>query len=241
MLYKELDVSYLDDENGSIEGYASTWIREPDAYGDIVRQGAFLNSLEKRFGGGECIPFLWAHKMDDLASSIGIASAEEDEKGLHFIAKFDATPEAQKVRNMYKDGRLKKFSFAYNTLDSAQVTLEDGRKANELREVDLFEISAVMVPANEDAAVVGVKEANVEVKACRRNNKKDLETINQIIALAKSLLDDADVVTEEPETGEDEMEANACKPRKEAEEQKSVNPEEQERLLNRIKSLMEEK
>lgn len=106
MKTKEFGVKYKDEGNGSLEGYASTWIREPDSYGDIVKEGAFTNTLKERWNGGEKIPLLWSHKMDDLSSYIGIAKADEDEKGLHFVAEFDGTDEAQRVRGLYKDGRL---------------------------------------------------------------------------------------------------------------------------------------
>ena len=178
---KEFKVKYKDDGNGSLEGYASTWIREPDSYGDVVKEGAFTNSLKERWNGGENIPLLWSHQMDNLSSYIGKAKADEDEKGLHFIAEFDGTDEAQRVRDLYKDGRLSKFSFAYDILDSAPVELEDGRKANELRELDLFEISCVCVPANDDAGVVAVKGAEPEVKTGRRNSQKDADTLQTAI------------------------------------------------------------
>lgn len=95
---KEFSVKYSDDGNGRIEGYASTWIKKPDSYGDIVRAGAFRNTLEERWNGGKGIPLLWSHKMDDLSSYIGTCTADEDEKGLHFVGYFDATEEAQRVR-----------------------------------------------------------------------------------------------------------------------------------------------
>ena len=34
-------------ENGSITGYASTWTREPDSYGDVVAKGAFEECIKK--------------------------------------------------------------------------------------------------------------------------------------------------------------------------------------------------
>lgn len=157
MNYKEFKVKYKDEGNGTIEGYASTWVREPDSYGDIVKQGAFSRTLKEWEESGRPIPFLWAHSMNDLNAFIGSAKADEDDYGLHFIAEFDATPEAQRVRELYKDGRLSKFSFAYDTLDQATVTLEDGRKANELRDLTIYEISAVTVPANDTAEVIEVK------------------------------------------------------------------------------------
>ena len=201
MKIKEMQVKYRDDGNGQIEGYASTFIRKPDSYGDVVKQGAFTKTLAERWNGGKGIPFLWAHKMDDLKAFIGTAEAEEDEKGLHFVATFDDTEEAQKVRQLYKDGRLRKFSFAYETMEEGLVTLEDGTKANELRELELFEISAVTVPANEDAGVVDVKAAEPEVKSGARNSKKDADRISQAIALLKEVLGEMD-----PEPEEDEAE-----------------------------------
>lgn len=202
MKIKEMQVKYRDDGNGSIEGYASTFIRQADSYGDVVKQGAFTKTLAERWNGGKGIPFLWAHKMDDLKAFIGTAEAEEDEKGLHFVATFDDTEEAQKVRQLYKDGRLRKFSFAYEVKDEGTVTLEDGTKANELRELELFEISAVTVPANEDAGVVDVKSAEPEAKSGARNSKKDADRISQAIALLKEVLGEI----EEPEEEEDEAE-----------------------------------
>jgi len=100
--------------------------------------------------------------MDEIAAFIGTADAEEDEKGLHFTAAFDGTNEAQRVRELYKDGRLRKFSFAYDVKRAAKVTLEDGTRANELQDLELHEISCVCIPANDDAGVVGVKAAVIE-------------------------------------------------------------------------------
>ena len=210
-MFKDCEVQYKDAGTGSIEGYASTWIRQPDSYGDVVAKGAFTKTLADRWNGGKGIPFLWAHQMDNLKSFIGTAEADEDDHGLHFVATFDDTEEAQKVRQLYKDGRLRKFSFAYDVKDAGTVTLEDGTKANELRELDLYEISAVTVPANDDAGVV-------DVKSGRRNSKADESKIRQAIELLQDVL--GELNEEEPIEGEDEPEANAA-----AEEQKASNPE----------------
>lgn len=231
MKVKSFSVKYRDEGNGSIEGYASTWIREPDSYGDIVAPHAFSKSLAERWNGGKGIPLLWAHQMDQLKSFIGKADADEDEKGLHFVAQFDDTEEAQRVRELYKDGRLKSFSFAYDTLDWAPIELEDGRKANELRELDLFEISCVTVPANSDATVT-------EVKSGRRNSAKDLDTMAEIeshlkeamsgLAKLKETVDDTD-------EGKDEAKANEA-----SEEQKQSNLESRKTAIESFIKSMEE-
>lgn len=222
MLIKSVDVQYKDEGTGTIEGYASTWVRKPDSYGDVVRQGAFKDTLADDWNGGKGIPFLWSHKLDDLKAFIGTAEADEDDTGLHFIATFDDTDEAQKVRQLYKDGRLKKFSFAFDVLENGLTTLEDGTKANELRKLKLYEISAVTVPANDTAEVV-------DVKAGRRNSKKDADTIRQAITLLESVLD-----TEDPDNGEDDLDANAA-----AEEQKESNPKKAD-LLEYIQNMEKE-
>ena len=228
---KEFVCEYKDAGSGTIEGYASTWVKKPDSYGDVVRKGAFAKSLAEDWNGGKGIPLLWAHQMDNLKSFIGTATANEDDYGLHFVATFDDTEEAQRVRSLYKDGRLKKFSFAFDVMENGIVTLEDGTKANELRELKLFEISAVTVPANDTAEVV-------DVKSGRRNSAKDEGTITDVISTLEGVVDARhgliDINDEDTGNGEDKPEANAA-----AEEQKESNPA-KERLLDYIKSLQTE-
>ena len=213
--YKDFDVKYKDEGNGSIEGYASTWIRKADSWGDVVAKGAFTKTLKERWNGGKGIPFLWSHKLDDLKAFIGTAEADEDEKGLHFIAQFDNTEEAQKVRQLYKDGRLRKFSFAYDVIRSGEVELEDGGKANELQELDLFEISAVTIPANDDAGVV-------DVKSGRRNSKADEDKIKAAISQLKETIKGLEELLDEGDdgSGEDNSKGNAG-----AEDRTRCNPE----------------
>lgn len=227
MEYKEFNVKYNNDGNGTLEGYASTWIRVPDSAGDIVKAGAFANTLTERWNGGKGIPLLWAHQMDNLSSYIGTADAEEDEKGLHFLARFDDTEEAQRVRDLYKDGRLSKFSFAYDVKDQGPVTLEGGVKANELRELDLYEISCVCVPANDDAGVV-------DVKAGRRNSSKDETTIRDAISALEDGIASLRALLDTNDDGEDNLEDNSAE-----EDQKESNPEIKE-LIERSKRNIQE-
>lgn len=209
----EIAVKYVETEsnpNGYIEGYASTWDRIPDSYGDIVAKGAFTKSLEKLKASGRSIPLLWAHQMSELDAYVGTCEANEDENGLHFIATFDDTKEAQRIRQLYKDGRLSKFSFAYDTIDCAPVELESGFVANELRELDIFEISCVLVPANNLAEVVDVKDAKVEEKSGKRNSNRDEATLKEVIELLKSLLEEVNIDNND-NNSENDDEDNATK------------------------------
>lgn len=214
-------------DHGTISGYASTWTREPDSYGDIVAKGAFSEHIAQIKEEGRVLPFLFNHKADDLRAYIGtVFELKEDDHGLYFEGTFDDTPEGQRARELALDGRLCKFSFAYDVLEAGEVTLEDGRKANELRKLKIHEVSLVMYPANPDTSVVSVK-------AGRRNRKSDEDIIKQIISLANQLLtDESDDIEEEP------IESDA-----KSEEPDTVNDEEQKRkaeLLEHANKLLKE-
>lgn len=191
---KSFDVKV--DENGMISGYASTWTREPDSYGDVVAKGAFAEDIAKIKEEGRVLPFLFNHNSYDLNAYIGTCTDfEEDDHGLKFDANFDDTPEAQKARKLAINGVLCKFSFAYDVLDSAQIELEDGRKANELRKLRIHEVSLVMYPANPDTSVISVKSG-------RRNSAKDADAIREAIALLQGVLGELDDTEEEPSGSE---------------------------------------
>lgn len=193
-------------DNGSISGYASTWIREADSWGDVVAKGAFAECIAALRDAKKNIPLLYDHNDMDLKNFIGSISPfdlEEDDHGLKFEASFDDTEEAQRARQLASDGRLCKFSFAYDVLDQGPVTLEDGTEANELRKLNIHEVSLVMYPANPDTSVISVKSG-------RRNSAKDEEKLRQIIQLAQECLgeledngQDDDAKSKDPDTDND--------------------------------------
>lgn len=208
--------SELKEDGGIVKGYASTFDRDPDAYGDVVAKGAFAKSLERWKAlneQGKYIPLLWGHDTEDPKSNIGrVVDAVEDERGLLVTAEFDAENEkAQYVRRLVQEGRVYQFSFAFEVKDYGQVELENGTKANELRELELFEVSLVQIPANQHATVEEVKAAEVESKAGRRNSAKDADELRSIADMAaqiqevvNGLLTDGEA---EATDGEDEGEA----------------------------------
>ena len=161
-LTKSVDVKVDAADNGSITGYASTFTREPDWAGDVVAKGAFADWLDAYRAGGSTLPLLYNHDQS-LDSFIGrVTDIREDDRGLLFTAEFDATEKAQRARELAMDGRLAKFSFAYVVREQGTVTLDDGREANELRRLDVDEVSLVLTPCNPDTSVVEVKGAETQ-------------------------------------------------------------------------------
>lgn len=225
-LFKNFETKAAED-NGTISGYFSTYDRIPDSYGDVIAPGAFTETIKAREESGHPFPLCWNHDLDQIIGKVD--SIEDTEKGPLMTASFFDTPLAQEKREIVKSGVVYQFSFAYDVKDAAQVTLEDGTKANELRQIDLFEVSIVPIPANPRAEVTSIKSEEPEVKAGRRNSKKDADALKEAISLIQGVLGEFD--EELTDEGEDEVKAN------EASEEPELSNPEKDRLLEYIKSL----
>ncbi|MBQ1294571.1 MAG: HK97 family phage prohead protease [Clostridiales bacterium] len=235
-LYKTIEMKA--DESGIIEGYFSTYDKEPDSYGDIIEPGAFTETIKKREETGHPFPLCFNH---DFSAVIGaVDSVKDTEKGPYIKAHFLDTQQAQDVRKMLLSGAIYQFSFAYEVLERRNPTKEEEKAGifNVLQKLEVFEISVVTVPANQNAVATEVKSAEPETKAGKRNSKADEDVIRQIRDLAQSLLDeDDDTKPEEPDRDpeEAEPEVNAA-----AEEQKGAsNSEKVKGLLDYIKNMKE--
>ena len=238
MLYKSFQLKA--DETGKIAGFFSTYEKTPDSYGDIIAPGAFTKTIENRKATGHPFPLCFNH---DFSAVIGaVNTIEEKEQGPYIEADFLDTQLGQDVRKMVQSGAIYQFSFAYDVLKWRAPNEEEKANGviNVLEEVEVYEVSVVTVPANQNAQVTDIKSAiEAEVKAGRRNNKSDEETINQIIKLAQSLLEVKDEHEDKPE--EEEAEEKAAPEVNEAsEEQEDVgNSKRASELLEKIKSMKE--
>ena len=227
--YKSFELKAKEDETGMIAGFFSTYDEEPDSYGDIIRPGAFTETIKKRQESGHPFPLCFNH---DFSQVIGAVDKIEDtEKGPYIEAHFLDTQQAQDVRKMLQSGAIYQFSFAYDVLDARQPNEEEKSKGieNVLTKVEVFEISVVTVPANQNAVAT-------EIKAGRRNSRKDADIIKQIRDLAQSLLDDeGDDNTEEEEAKSEEAEPEVNEA---SEEQKdNGNSKRASDLLEKINTL----
>lgn len=237
-LYKSFEMKA--DDTGKIAGFFSTYEKSPDSYGDIIEPGAFTNTLARRKDSGHPFPLCFNH---DFSAVIGAVEAEEKDNGPYVEGTFLDTQLGQDVRKMVQSGAIYQFSFAYDVLKAREPNAEEKAAGvtNVLQEVEVYEVSVVTVPANQNAVITEVKTAlEAEVKAGRRNNKSDEETIKQIIELAKSLLE----VKNEPEDTREETESDE-KAAQEANEASEELPDEgnskkADSLLAKINSYKEE-
>ncbi|AEV52219.1 prohead protease [Nocardia phage NBR1] len=147
-----------DGDAGTFEAYASTY--DVDRVGDMVRPGAFKNTLADWASKGDAIPLLWSHRMDDPDYNLGhVVKAEERDAGLWISGALDLTHQkAIQVYKLLKGRRVGNLSFAYDTLDQAPI-MHGGKSVNELRELKLYEVSLTPIGANQNTQVLGVKHA----------------------------------------------------------------------------------
>lgn len=143
------------DEKGAFSGYGAIF-GNVDLGGDIVLPGAFTKSLAAYTKSGTQPALLWSHND---ASPIGDwTSMEEDSKGLKVSGQLwldDGLPDAQKAYRMMRGTGTKGLSIGYQT----KISERNQKGERLLKEVDLYEVSAVTTPMNPKATITRVKSA----------------------------------------------------------------------------------
>lgn len=171
-----LDIKALE-EQGSFEGYASTFGGEPDSYGDIIAPGAYAETLAEHAARGTMPKMFWQH---DPREPIGKwTSAVEDGKGL--LVKGQLNMGVQRAREAYellKAGDIDGLSIGYSIRG---YEVDEDRNVWTLTKLDLREVSIVSIGANENATIASVKserrliEVTDKLKAGDRLTERELE------------------------------------------------------------------
>lgn len=141
------EIKSLNDEEGTFEGYASTF-GNIDSTNDIIEQGAFTKSLQTREP-----KVLWQH---DMRKPVGkVMDIREDNKGLWVKVKLaTATTLGKDAYEYMKADIINRLSIGFRIKEYEYETDNDIRR---IKEVELFEFSLVTIPANDMATVTGVK------------------------------------------------------------------------------------
>lgn len=180
-------------DEGVFTGLASTWGGPPDAYGDIVARGAFEKSLKSRWPA-----MLFAHSQ---AQPIGKwTEIVEDSKGLRVSGKINLeTTQGREVLSMLKHGDVGSLSIGYNLAPGGITQNADGTAT--IKEVELFEISVVAIPANSRAVITGVKSFNSrpELESLLREAGLPSRAVKKLVAGGWPLLSDSEPEDQSPE------------------------------------------
>ena len=142
---------------GKICGYASVF-NVIDHHGDIITKGAFANIDAMK------VKFLWQH---DATTPIGkIITLEEDDYGLYIEAELIlAVNAAKEAYELVKTGSISGLSIGFSPIKYS-FDQDDNRI---IEEVDLWEISLVTFPANNNAKVTDYKNQLPQLSILSKN------------------------------------------------------------------------
>ncbi|WP_234083012.1 HK97 family phage prohead protease [Enterobacter quasiroggenkampii] len=173
-----LEVKSVNDA-GEFEGYGSVF-GVKDSYGDIVVPGAFAKSLSDWSKKGRMPAMLWQHKMSE---PIGVYSEmREDDRGLYVKGRLliEGDPLAVRAHTHMKAGSLTGLSIGY-ILNEWEYSKD--KDAWLLKEIDLWEVSPVTFPANDEARIEDVKAA---ITHGETPTQKSIERILRDAGLSRS-------------------------------------------------------
>jgi HK97 family phage prohead protease len=166
-------------ETGEFEGYGSVFGVKDHGW-DIVVPGAFAKSLAAWTTKGRLPPVLWQH---DTHEPIGPhLEMYEDAKGLFVKGRLliDDDPVARRAHAHMKAGSVTGLSIGYVLKD---YEWDKDKSAYLLKELELWEVSVVTFPMNEEATVTDVKSALAKGEV---PSPKDLERALREVGLSHS-------------------------------------------------------
>lgn len=175
--FKSMEPQLIDADQATFEAIVSVF-NNKDGIGDIVRPGAFKDTIAAWAQSGDSIPVLWSHRMDDPNYNIGSVKEIEEvgagdvripesanswvkEHGGLWVkceldTRDDETPMAKQVRHLLRKRRVTQFSFAYEVLDS-RPGIEEG--TTELTKLWLYEVGPTPIGMNPMTELITAKAA----------------------------------------------------------------------------------
>ena len=170
---KSIDFQLDEEAEGKVSAVFSVF-NNLDSDGDVVVPGA----IKSKWDSG-MVPMVWAHKWD---MPIGKGYIKEDGDKATFVGEFfmdtDSGQEAYKlVKNM---GELQQWSFGYRVNDAEhgkfkEVGNDEQTDARYLKSLTVFEVSPVLVGANQETYTMAIKSNKDLVEAFVKEIKEEPE------------------------------------------------------------------
>lgn len=142
----------IGENDGVVEGYGAVF-GNIDFGGDVIAQGAFEKTISGIAASGRKLPMLWQH---DGYNPIGVWDVlKEDDVGLYVKGTvLINTRQGADAYEMLKAGAVTGMSIGYSARDYSR---DEKTGVRTLKQLDLFEISLVTFPMNDQARVDNVK------------------------------------------------------------------------------------
>lgn len=149
------EFKFIDDGRGGFSGYASKF-GGVDSYNDTIAVGAYAKTIPTFLEAGFIAV---GHSWSDTPIAYPV-EAREDAIGLFITAEFHSTAVAQDARKVVQErlaaGKSIGLSIGYSIPEGGSAKRDDGIR--ELREIELYEVSLVTVPADRGAGVTSAKD-----------------------------------------------------------------------------------
>jgi hypothetical protein len=173
-LSSTLAIKDVDMTSRRVKGYLAGFGNK-DSDDDIILKGAFAKSLSENgvnSTSNRRIAHLYQHNMSRI---IGVfEELKEDDLGLYFVSKMLETSEGNDRLIEYQSGALREHSIGFKYIWD-KVEYDDEQDAYIIKEVKLYEGSAVTFGANENTPYLGTFKNN-------ESKEQILERLNQDFA-----------------------------------------------------------
>lgn len=195
---KNIDIE-LKDDSGQVEAVFSLF-NSLDSDGDVVVPGAVKSGFKNNQ-----VPMVWSHKWD---MPIGKGTISQDDDKAVFKGEFFMDTESGKeaynlVKNM---GDMQQWSFGYKVNDSefSKTKDKDGDDANAryLKDLTVYEVSPVLVGANQDTYTLAIKSNTELLKEITEEKGEQKEVVES---------SSCDCNCSSKSYGDDEDEMKSCK------------------------------
>ena len=175
-------ITDVDDSKGIVKGLGSVF-GNVDSDGDVMVKGAFSKTIQEN---KHRIKYLYQHRLDKPVGKM--EELKETSEGLEFVAKLALkTTLGKDVFEMIKAGVLTENSVGFMTVKQ---DYDKVQKFNEIKEVKLYEISAVTVAANPLAFIEEVKSESEGKSKNEVMSEYLTERFNALETLIKSNISD---------------------------------------------------
>jgi len=171
--YRQKDILNFDEETGTVEAVFSVF-NEIDSDNDVVLPKSIRSGY-----GDKGVAMVWGH---DWKNIIGKGKIIQDDDKAVFKGSFNMNTNAGKeaYETVKAMGDLQQWSFGFEVLDS-EVGLfsKDGGEEKEVRylkDLKVWEVSPVMVGANQNTHTVAVKNAEQEMETNDREIKNEVKS-----------------------------------------------------------------
>lgn len=162
MQYKHFQFEVkADGENRTISGRGSVF-GNVDRGGDVVQAGAFSESI----ASGRKVAMLFQHDSSEVIGKW--TTIRQDADGLYVEGQLADTPRGKEVYELLKMGALDGLSIGYRTVE-----WKWNEEVRIIEKAELWEVSVVTFPMNEEARIDAVKAAEMTEREMERKLTRD--------------------------------------------------------------------